>query len=70
MKTTSEILGTETFKKLESEYTLYNMTIQSLSTGELKFSKWLEMTNKPQFEILKAGVIADIEAQRIEWEGE
>ena len=69
MRTIEEILGAETFKKLESEFTLYNMTILSVRTGELNFSKWLEMSNKPQFEILKAGVISDIEAQRIEMEG-
>ena len=69
MRTIEEILGAETFKKLESEFTLYNMTILSVRTGELNFSKWLEMANKPQFEILKAGVISDIEAQRIEMEG-
>jgi hypothetical protein len=68
MKTTAEILGKENFEKLKSEFTLYNYTIKSVRTGELTFSQWLKIKHKPQFEILKLGLIADIKEQRIKWE--
>jgi hypothetical protein len=65
MRTHEEILGSD-FEKLNSEFQLYNMTTLSIKTGELKFSKWLEMFHYNDFLKIKKATIKDIEAQRIE----